>query len=62
MNFRTGSKNLGFMHVRKETLRVAPLEVDLRDLHVGGLEVPIMLDLHLNFLVGTRKYSLDNLY
>ena len=27
LNFRTGNKNVGFMQVKMETLRVAPLEV-----------------------------------
>ena len=43
-NSRTGSKNLGFMQVRKETLRVAPLEVGQGDLRPGGPGVPMMLD------------------
>jgi len=55
LNFRTGSKNLGFMQVRKETLRVAPLEVGLGDLRIGGLGVPMMLDLYFNFPARKRK-------
>ena len=62
LNFRTGSKNLSFMQVRKETLRVAPLEACLGDFRAGGLGVPMMLDLCFNFPARTRKYSLGNLY
>ena len=50
LNFRTGSKNLSFMQVRKETLRVAPLEACLGDFRAGGLGVPMMLDLCFNSL------------
>ena len=57
LNFKIGSKNLGFMQVRKETLRVG-----LGELSTGGPEVQMMLDLYFNFLAKTRKYSLDNLY
>ena len=49
-NFRTDNKNLNFMQVKKETLRVAPLGVGLGDLPTGGLEVRMMLDLYFNFL------------
>ena len=45
LKFKTGNKNLGFMQVKKETLRVAPLEVDLGDLSTGKPEVQMMLDL-----------------
>ena len=62
LNFKTGNKNLNFMQVRKETLRVAPLAVGLRDLPIGGPKVRMMLDLYFNFPVKTRKYSLENLY
>ena len=62
MNFRTGNKNLGFMQVRKEALRVASLEVGVGDLPIGGPEVRMMLDLYFNFPAKTRKYSLNNLY
>ena len=55
LNFRIGSKNLGFMQVGKETLRVAPLEVGLGDLRTGGLRVPMMLDLYFNFPARKRK-------
>ena len=50
LELRTDSKNLGFMQVKKETLRVAPLEVGLGDLLAGGPRVPMMLDLYLIFL------------
>ena len=62
MNFRTGNKNLCFMQIRKETLRVAPLKVGLGDLHAGEPEVPVMLNLYFNFPAKTSKYSLENLY
>ena len=62
LNFRSRKKNLSFMQARKETLRVAPLEVGLGDLLVGRLGVRMMLDLYFIFLAKTRKYSLDNLY
>ena len=39
LNFRTGNNNLGFMQVKKETLKVAPPEVGLGDLPTGGAEV-----------------------
>ena len=39
LNFRTGNKSLGFIQVRKETLRVAPLGVGLGDFPAGGPEV-----------------------
>ena len=61
LNLRTSNKNLDFMQVRNETLRVDPLEVGLRDLPVSGLGVRKMLDLYFYFLAKT-KYSLDNLY
>ena len=62
LNFRIGNKNLGFMQVKKETLRVAPLGVGLGDILAGKLEVRMMLDLYFNFPTKTKKYSLDNLY
>ena len=62
LNFRTGNKNLGFMQIRRETLRVGPLGVGLGDLPVGGPEVPMMLNLYFNFPAKIRKYSLDNVY
>ena len=46
LNFRTNNKNLGFMQVRKETLRMAPLGVGLGDLPVGGPKVQMMLELY----------------
>ena len=55
LNFRTSSKNLDFMKVKKETLRVAPLEVGLGDLLAGGPRVPMMLDLYFNFPARTRE-------
>ena len=39
LNFRIDNKNLGFMLVKKETLRVAPLGVGPRDLPAGGPKV-----------------------
>ena len=62
LNFRIGNKNLSFMKVSKETLRVDPVEVGLGDLPTGGPGVQMMLDLYFSFLAKTRKYSLDNLY
>ena len=62
MNFRTSNKNLSFMQVKKETLRMAPLEMGLGDLRVGGPGVLMMLDLYFIFPAKTIKYSLDNLY
>ena len=55
LNFRTDNKNLGFMQVRKETLRVAPIGVGPRDLPAGRPEVRMLLDLYLNFPTRTRK-------
>ena len=55
LNFRTNNKNLGFMQVRKETLRVAPIGVGPRDLPAGRPEVRMLLDLYLNFPTRTRK-------
>ena len=55
LNFRTDNKNLGFMQVRKETLRVAPIGVGLGDLFAGRPEVRMLLDLYLNFPARTRK-------
>ena len=54
LNFRIGNKNLGFMLVKKETLRVAPLGVGLGDL-AGGPKIQMMLDLYFNFPARTRK-------
>ena len=39
LNFRTDNKNLGFMQVKKETIRVATLGVGPKDLPAGGPEV-----------------------
>ena len=39
LNFEIGNKNLGFMQVKKETLRMAPLGVGLGDLPAGEPEV-----------------------
>ena len=51
LNLKIGNGKLGFMPVKKETLRAAPLEVDRGDLHAGGPRVLMMLDLcFLNFL------------
>ena len=55
LNFRTGNKNLSFMQVGKETLRVAPLGVGLGDLPASRPEVRMMLDLYLNFPARIRK-------
>ena len=62
LNFKIGNKNLGFMQVKKETLRVAPLGVGLGDLPIGGPRVWMMLDLYFNFPAKTKKYSLDSLH
>ena len=45
LSLRIGSKNLDYMQVKKETLKVAPLEVGQGGLHAGGPRVPMMLDL-----------------
>ena len=55
LNFITGNKNLNFMQVRKETLRVAPLGMGLGDLLAGRPEIRMMLDLYFNFLAKTTK-------
>ena len=55
LELRTDSKNLGFMQVKKETLRVAPLKVGLGDLPTGEPEVRMMLNLYLNFPTKTKK-------
>ena len=55
LNFKTSSKNLDFMQVRKETLRVAPLEVGRGDLRIGRPLVLMMLDLYFNFPARTRE-------
>ena len=55
LNFITGNKNLNFMQVRKETLRVAPLGMGLGDLLAGRPEIQMMLDLYFNFLAKTTK-------
>ena len=62
LNFRTGNKNLSFIQVGKETLRVAFLGVGLKDLPAGGPGVRMMLNQYFNFPAKTRKYSLDNLH
>ena len=61
-NFKLNNKNLDFMQVKKETLRVSPIGAGLGDLPAGGLKVQMMLDLYFNFPTKTRKYSLDYLY
>ena len=61
-NFKTRNKNLGFMQVKKETLRVVPLGVGLGDLPIDGPRVRMMPDLYFNFPAKIRKYSLDSLY
>ena len=40
---------LTFLQVKNEILRVAPLEVDQGDPHVGGLKVLMMYDLYFIF-------------
>ena len=55
LNFKTINKNLDFIRVRKETLRVAPLGMGLGDLLVGKPEVQMMLGLYFNFPVKTTK-------
>ena len=49
LNFRISNRNHGFMQVRKETLRVAPLGVGLGDLPADRPKVRMMLDLYFNF-------------
>ena len=50
LNFKTGNKNLGFMQVRKETLKVALLGVGLGDLPIGKRESKLCLTCILIFL------------
>ena len=40
---------LAFLQVKKEIVKVAPLEVDQGDPHAGGLGVLIMYDLYFYF-------------
>ena len=53
---------LAFSQVKKEILKVAPLEVDQGDPHVGGFRVLMMYDLYISFFMQKkRKCFLDNL-
>ena len=45
---------LAFWQVRKEIMKVAPLEVDQGDPHIGELEVPMMYDLCFYFSYKTK--------
>ena len=59
---KTVSTILAFSQVRKEILKVAPLEVDQGDPHAGGLRVPMMYDLYISFfLQKIRNFFLDRL-
>ena len=59
---RTVSTILAFSQVKKEILKVTPLEVDQGDPHAGGLRVLMMYDLYFYFSCKRkRKWSLDNL-
>ena len=48
-------KNLNYMQVKRETLRVAPLGVRLGDLLASRPEVRIMLDFYFNFFTKTKE-------
>ena len=62
MNLKIVSTTLASSQVKKEILKVAPLEVDRGDPHAGGLEVLMMSDLYFSFfLQNKRKCSIDNL-
>ena len=53
---------LAFSQVKKEILKVAPLEVDQGDPPTSGVGVLMMHDLYVYFSYKTkRKCSLDNL-
>ena len=45
---------LDFSQVKKEILKVAPLEVDQGDPYAGGLGVPMMYDLYFYFSCKTK--------
>ena len=46
---------LDSMQVKKEILKVAPLEVGQGDLHAGGLGVPMTFDLCFSFFLQTKE-------
>ena len=53
---------LAFSPVKKEILKVAPLEVDQGDPYAGGHGVLMMYDLYISFFwQKKRKCFLDNL-
>ena len=59
---KTISTFLSFLQVKKEILKVAPLEVDQGDPHAGRLRVLMMYDMYISFfLQKKRKCFLDNL-
>ena len=51
---------LAFLQVKKETLKVAPLEVDQGDPHVGKLGVLMMYDLYFYFSCKTKGSVISN--
>ena len=54
-NLRTISMILDSMQVKREILKVAPLEVGQGGLHIGGPEVLMMFDLYFfNFTCKTK--------
>ena len=48
---KTISMILTFLPVKKEILKVTPLEVDQGDPHVDGLKVLMMYDLYISFFL-----------
>ena len=59
---KTISTFLSLLQVKKEILKVAPLEVDQGDPHAGRLGVLMMYDMYISFfLQKKRKCFLDNL-
>ena len=53
---------LDSMQVKREMLKVVPLELGRGGLHASELEVPMMFDLYFQFFLQNKsKYSLDNL-
>ena len=49
---------LAFSQVKKEILKVAPLEVDQGDPHAGGLRVLMMHDLYFYFPAKDSSHEL----
>ena len=54
LNLKIVSTILAFLQARKEILKVAPLEVDQGDPHIGGLRVLMMHDLYFYFSYKTK--------